>query len=209
MKIAVVCANGKEGQLIVKEAQERGHEVTAVVRGENRSAAKNAIVKDLFDLTTSDLQDFDVVVNAFGAWTPETIPQIAESEKHLADILEGTGVRFLMVGGAGSLFTNAEHTQTVDMGPDFPDDWKPLSASHGKALADLRGRTQLSWTYVSPACDFQADGERTGRYLLGGEELLVNERGESIISYADYAIAMVDEAENAAHVNERIGVVRA
>lgn len=209
MKIAIVCANGKAGQLIAKEAVERGHEVTAVVRGENRSVAQNVIVKDLFDLTADDLAGFDVVVNAFGAWTPESIPQIGNSEKHLADVLEGTGTRFYMVGGAGSLFTNAEHTQTVDMGPDFPEDWKPLSASHGRALADLRERKELDWTYVSPACDFQAEGERTGKYVLGGEELTVNERGESVISYADYAIAMVDLVESGEHAGERVSVVRA
>lgn len=209
MKIAVVCANGKAGKLIVEEALRRGHDVTAVVRGENRSAAEKVLVKDLFDLTAEDLAGFDVVINAFGAWTPETIPQIAQSEKHLADILEGTSVRLMMVGGAGSLFTNAEHTQTLDMGPDFPEDWKPLSASHGTALADLRERKALSWTYVSPAADFQAEGERTGKYLLAGEELTLNDRGESVISYADYAIAMVDEAEKGEHVGQRISVVRA
>ena len=209
MKIAIVCANGKEGKLIVDEAMARGHEVTAAVRGENRSAAPRAIVKDLFDLTSEELAGFDAVVNAFGAWTPETIPGIGASEKHLADILEGTGVRFYMVGGAGSLFTDAEHTQTVDMGSDFPGDWKPLSASHGKGLADLRKRENLDWTYVSPACDFQAEGERTGKYLLGGEELLLNDRGESIISYSDYAIAMLDLIESGEHARERVSVVRA
>ena len=209
MKIAVVCANGKAGKLIVEEALRRGHVVTAIVRGENRSAAEKVLVKNLFDLTAEDLAGFDVVINAFGAWTPETIPQIAQSEKHLADVLEGTTVRLMMVGGAGSLFTNAEHTQTLDMGPDFPEDWKPLSASHGTALADLRERKALSWTYVSPAADFQAEGERTGKYLLAGEELTLNDRGESVISYADYAIAMVDEAEKGEHVGQRISVVRA
>ena len=209
MKIAVVCANGKAGKLIVEEALRRGHVVTAIVRGENRSAAEKVLVKNLFDLTAEDLAGFDVVINAFGAWTPETIPQIAQSEKHLADVLEGTTVRLMMVGGAGSLFTNAEHTQTLDMGPDFPEDWKPLSASHGTALADLRERKALSWTYVSPAADFQAEGERTGKYLLAGEELTLNDRGESVISYADYAIAMVDEAEKGEHAGQRISVVRA
>lgn len=209
MKIAVVCANGKAGKLIVEEALRRGHVVTAIVRGENRSAAEKVLVKDLFDLTAEDLAGFDVVINAFGAWTLETIPQIAQSEKHLADVLEGTTVRLMMVGGAGSLFTNAEHTQTLDMGPDFPEDWKPLSASHGTALADLRERKALSWTYVSPAADFQAEGERTGKYLLAGEELTLNDRGESVISYADYAIAMVDEAEKGEHAGQRISVVRA
>ena len=90
MKMAVVCANGKAGKLIVKEAVERGLDVTAIVRGENRSAAKGALVKDLFDLTSADLKGFDVVVDAFGAWTPETLPLHSTSLKHLCDILSGT-----------------------------------------------------------------------------------------------------------------------
>ena len=68
MKVAVVCANGRVGTLVVKEAVERGLDVTAVVREENKTAAKNVIRKDLFDLTASDLEGFDVVVDAFGAW---------------------------------------------------------------------------------------------------------------------------------------------
>lgn len=83
MKIAVVAANGKEGQLVVKEALSRGDEVTAVVRGENKSAAPNAIVKDLFDLTTADLADFDVIVDAVGTWTSETLHVIPDAAKHL------------------------------------------------------------------------------------------------------------------------------
>ena len=78
-----------------------------------------------------------------------------------------------------------------------------------KALTELRKRSDVKWTYISPAGDFQADGERTGKYILGGEELTLNSRGESIISYADYAIAMVDEAVNGGHDQQRISVVRA
>lgn len=77
-----------------------------------------------------------------------------------------------------------------------------------EALTDLRKRNDMRWTYLSPAADFQADGERTGAYLLGGEELILNDAGESIISYADYAIAMVDEIEKGDHIQQRISVVR-
>ena len=209
MKIAVVCANGKAGQLIVKEALNQGLDVTAFVRGENRSAAKQAVVKDLFELTAADLKDFDVVVDAFGAWTPEVLPQHSASLKHLCDVLSGTEVRLLVVGGAGSLYVNPEHSAQVMDGPDFPEMFKPLANAQGKALAELRQRSDVKWTFVSPACDFQADGERTGKYLLGGEELMLNARGESIISYADYAIAMVDEATCGNHIRQRISVVRA
>lgn len=207
MKIAVVCANGKEGKLIVKEALSRGLEVTAVVRGENKSEASKVLQKDLFDLTASDLSGYDVVIDAFGAWTEDTLPQHSTSLKHLCDILSGTDTRLLVVGGAGSLYINPEHTACVADGPDFPDAFKPLAAAMAKALSKLRERKDVNWTYISPAGDFQAEGERTGKYILGGEELTLNSKGESVISYADYAIAMVDEAVSGKHIQERISVV--
>lgn len=208
MKIAVVCANGKAGKLIVKEAVNRGQDVTAVVREDNTTAADKVIKKDLFDLTADDLKDFDVVIDAFGAWTEDKLPLHSTSLKHLCDILSGTDVRLLIVGGAGSLYVDPEHTMCVADGPDFPDIFKPLAAAMGKALSELRERKDVKWTYISPAGDFQADGERTGKYILGGEELKLNSKGESIISYADYAIAMVDEAINGNNIGKRISVVR-
>lgn len=207
MKIAVICANGKAGKLIVQEALDRGLDVTAVVRGENRSAASQAICKDLFDLTASDLAGFDCVVDAFGAWTPDTIPQIPQAVEHLCGLLSGTKTRLLVVGGAGSLYVDPEHSITVDQGPDFPEAFKPLSAAHSQGLDLLRRRGDVNWTYVSPAGDFQADGPRTGQYTLGGEQLVLNSKGESIISYADYAIALVDELEKGDHIRQRISVV--
>ena len=209
MKIAVVCANGKEGKLLVQEAVDRGLDVTAVVRGENRSAAEKVLNKDLFQLTAEDLKGFDVVIDAFGAWTEETLPQHSTSLKNLCDILSGTETRLLVVGGAGSLYVNQEHTACVADGPDFPDAFKPLAAAMAKALSELRERRDVKWTYISPAADFQAEGEKTGKYILGGEELTVNSRGESIISYADYAAAMIDEAVKGNHIQQRISVVRA
>lgn len=208
MKIAVICANGKAGKLIVKEAVSRGLDVTAVVRGENATEAKEVLKKDLFDLTADDLKGFDVVIDAFGAWTEETLPLHSTSLKHLCDILSGTETRLLIVGGAGSLYVNPEHTACVADGPDFPDAFKPLASAMAKALSELRERKDVKWTYISPAGDFQAEGERTGKYILGGEELTLNSKGESIISYADYAIAMVDEAVNGNNIQKRISVVR-
>lgn len=207
MKLAVICANGKEGKLIVKEAIARGADVTAVVRSENHSAAANVIEKDLFDLTVADLEDFDVVIDAFGAWTPETLPQHSTSLKHLCDLLSGKKTRLLIVGGAGSLYVNPEHTAQVMDDVHFPEIFKPLATHMGKALDELRYRTDVKWTYISPAQDFQANGPQTGKYMLGGEELKLNAKGESAISYADYAIAMVDEALNGNHIQQRISVV--
>ena len=207
MKLAVIGANGKAGKLIVKEAVNRGLDVTAVVRGDNTTVAQEVLKKDLFDLTAADLKGFDVVIDAFGAWTEETLPQHSTSLKHLCDILSGTDTRLIVVGGAGSLYVNPEHTVCVADGPDFPDVFKPLAAAMAKALGELRARKDVKWTYISPAGDFRADGARTGKYILGGEELTLKSKGESMISYADYAIAMVDEAVNGGNIQKRISVV--
>lgn len=208
MKIAVVAANGRVAGKVITEAVNRGFDVTAFGRKENNTDAKDYIQKDLFDLTAEDLKGYDVVVDAFGAWTEDTLGQHSTSLKHLCDILSGTDVRLLIVGGAGSLYVNPEHTAQVSDGPDFPDAFKPLAAAMAKALTELRERKDVKWTYISPAGDFQADGERSGKYILGGEELTLNSRNESIISYADYAIAMVDEIEKGNHIQQRISVVR-
>ena len=204
MKVAVIAANGKAAGKIITEAMNRGFEVTAFGRKENNTDAKNYVKKDLFDITTEDLKGFD----AFGAWTEDTLSQHSTSLKHLCDILSGTDIRLLVVGGAGSLYVNPEHSVQVSDSPDFPDAFKPLAKAMAKALTELRERNDVKWTYISPAGDFQADGERSGKYILGGEELVLNSKGESIISYADYAIAMVDEIEKGNHIRQRISVVR-
>ena len=208
-KVAVVCAAGKEGRLLVDEAVSRGYDVTGFVRGSDKVANPKAktVVKDLFDLTREDLIRFDAVIDAFGAWTPETLPLHRTSLKRLCDVLSGTKVRLLVVGGAGSLYVNPEHTVQVKDLESFPAMFKPLADMQGAALDDLRKRNDVQWTYLSPAGDFVADGERTGEYLLGGEEYFVNDRGESRISYADYAIAMIDEIENANNVQKRFSVI--
>ena len=193
MKIAVICANGKAGKLIVEEAARRGHEVTAVVRGENRSAAKSAIIKDLFDLTADDLKGFDAVVDAFGAWTPETLPQHVTSLRKICDVLSGSAARLYVVGGAGSLYLDAEHKTRLMDAPEFPAVFMGVA----QATADA---------FYSPAADFRAEGERTGKYKLAGEEFAANAKGESFISYADYAAAMLDVIEGGKYADERISV---
>lgn len=208
-KVAIVCAAGKQGKLLVDEAVARGYDVTGFVRGNDKVANPEAktVVKDLFELTREDLIGFDVVIDAFGAWTSETLPLHRTSLKHLCDILSGTKVRLLVVGGAGSLYADPGHTVQVKDLESFPEMFRPLATNMGEALAELRERSDVQWTYLSPAGDFVADGKRTGEYLLGGEEYFVNDKGESRISYADYAIAMIDEIENAAHIQQRFSVI--
>ena len=207
MKIAVVAANGKAGQLIVEEAVKRGHDVTAIVRSENKTQAQHLLKKDLFDLNKEDLAGYDVVVTAFGAWTSETLPLHSKSIEHFNDLLAGTSTRFLVVGGAGSLYVDKEKKVRLVDTAEFPAEYKPLASAQADELDLLRTKKDLNWTFVSPAAEFIPDGARTGEYILAGDFFTVNEAGESKISYADYAIAFVDEIESGKHIQERISVL--
>lgn len=207
MKIAVVGANGKEGRQITEKLVEKGEDVTAIVRRQNQSAAQKILIRDALDLSREDLAGFDVVVDALGGWTPQTIDIIDQGEKHLANLLEGTKARLVVVGGAGSLYVNPKHTLTVADTPDFPDAFKPVAAAHARALADLRTRKDLDWTYISPAADFQADRPESGNVIVAGEDFTVNKEGKSVISYADYADAFVNEVLSGSHIRQRISLL--
>ncbi|CAM4320743.1 NAD(P)-dependent oxidoreductase [Erysipelothrix aquatica] len=208
MKIAVIGASGKAGRLIVDEAIARGHEVTAFVRDANKVTNKGASVfeSDLFDLKSEDLKGFDSVVDAFGFFGEDQTVHVT-SLNHIANLVAGTPTRLLVVGGAGSLYVDEALTTQLMQTEGFPEAYLPMASNMGKALDQLRERADVQWTYVSPAADFRADGIRTGSYTLAGEVLTLNSQNESTISYADYAIAMVDEIEQAHHIQKRISVV--
>ena len=209
MKIAVVASNGKASKAIIAELIARGHAVTAFARSANRSAAKEFVQKDIMALTKEDLAGFDAVVDGFGAYTPETLPLHTQTSQHLADLVAGTDTRLYIVGGAGSLYVDPAHTVQLLDTPEFPAEFYPIAKAQTEELAALRSRTDAKWVFVSPAADFRADGAKTGKYVLGGEELTLSAAGESVISYADYALGMVDLIESGAHVGERVSLVQA
>lgn len=206
MKIAIIAANGKSGQAIAKEAVERGHQVTAIVGSENKSVAQEVLQKDAFDLTKEDLVGFDVVVNAFGAWTPETLSGYSQLANYLVSLLNDTPTRLLIVGGAGSLYLDESQTAMLKDTPDFPAEYLPIAESMGAGLDLYRQATAINWTYISPAADFDAEGSKTCSYTIAGEVFQVNAQGESYISYADYAVTLVDIAEKGGYKQERISV---
>ena len=183
--------------------------MTAFARSENKSAAKDFVQKDILDLTKADLAGFDVVVDGFGAYTPDTLPLHTKTSQHLADLVAGTSTCLYIVGGAGSLYVDPSHKVQLLDTPEFPAEFYTLAKAQTDELAALRPRTDAKWIFVSPAADFQVDGAKTGKYILGGEELTLNAAGESVISYADYALGMVDLIESGAHVGERVSLVRA
>ena len=203
-KFLVVAANGKAGQKIVTELMARGLDVTVAVRQANKTQASQVIIKDLFDLTAADVSNFDVVIEAFGAWAPEALPQHTSSLEHLAAIL-APNARLLVVGGAGSLYLDASHTAALKDSDGFPEAFKPLASAMGEGLARLR-TLDVDWTYLSPAADFVADGEKKGHYVIEGEVLTTDDKGVSQLSYADYATAVVDIATSGRYHRERVSV---
>eukprot|EP01056_Protomagalhaensia_sp_Gyna25_P002896 Protomagalhaensia_sp_Gyna_25__2895@NODE_2692_length_943_cov_18_599558_g2246_i0_p1_GENE_NODE_2692_length_943_cov_18_599558_g2246_i0NODE_2692_length_943_cov_18_599558_g2246_i0_p1_ORF_typecomplete_len212_score37_62NAD_binding_10/PF13460_6/2_6e23Epimerase/PF01370_21/2_8e08NmrA/PF05368_13/5e07LpxI_N/PF17930_1/0_00014RmlD_sub_bind/PF04321_17/0_00013DapB_N/PF01113_20/0_00017Shikimate_DH/PF01488_20/0_0021ApbA/PF02558_16/0_0027TrkA_N/PF02254_18/0_01TPMT/PF05724_11/0_012Methyltransf_31/PF13847_6/0_036Ross len=208
MKIAVIAGNGRVGRLVCKEAAARGHDVTAIVRSGDAPADNiKVITKDLFDLKAEDLKPFDVVVDAFAVWSPDKTPLHVSSLALLCDLLANTKIRLVVVGGAGSLYVDPGHKEMLMEQADFPQEYMPVASSMGEGLKNLRKRDDVIWTYLSPALFFEADGPHTGKYVLGSEEYIKNENGKSVISYADYAIAMVDEIENGKYIKKRFTVV--
>lgn len=208
MKIGIIGATGKVGNLILKEAISRGHEVIAIVRDASKLKDKDVAVieKSIFNLKTEDLNKFEVVVNAFGAPLGEEQAHV-DAGHVLIEALRGTETRLIVVGGAGSLYVDENKTVKLIDTPEFPDFVKPTAKGQGRNLQELLQTTDLTWTFISPSAVFDAEGKRTGKYQLGKDHLLVNSAGQSYISYADYAIALVDEIESAKHLNQRFTVV--
>ncbi|WP_077210746.1 NAD(P)-dependent oxidoreductase [Bacillus dakarensis] len=208
MKIGIIGASGKAGSLILKEAVSRGHEVTAIVRDKSKLNDTNIAVieKNIFDLTQDDVKQFEVIVNAFGAPLGEEQAHV-DAGHALIEALKGTNTRVIIVGGAGSLYVDKNKTVRLIETPEFPDFVKPTAKGQGRNLQELETTTDLTWTFISPSAVFDAEGKRTGSYQSGKDHLLINSKGDSYISYADYAIAVVDEIENPQHLNERFTVV--
>ncbi len=209
MKVGIIGATGKAGSLILKEALERGHEVTAIVRNATKLQNESVAVleKDIFALKSVDVNQFDVVVNAYGA-APGQEHLHVDAGRVLIEALKGAPVtRLIVVGGAGSLFVDEAKTTRVMDTPDFPKEYYPTALNQGKNLADLQNSTDIKWTFISPAAFFNPEGKRTGSYTKGKDRILVNPQGQSYVSYADFAIAVLDEIENPQHINERFTLV--
>ncbi len=207
MKVAIIGANGKSGSNLVQEALKQGHDVTAIVRNkEYKNGDVKVVYKDVFELSKADLEGFDAVISAFAAWTPETFPLHKKVAKHLADALSGTKTRLLVIGGAGTLYVDDKGTMAMNT-PGFPPEYMGVAKATAESFFELKGRSDVLWTYVSPAGEYDANGARTGKYVLGGDNLILNSKNESYISYADLALAVIDELKNGAFVQKRFTAV--
>lgn len=210
MKIALIGATGFIGSAILKEALARAHEVTALAGHPEKLAAAprlTALGADVLDgaKLAGQLQGHDAVISAFSGHAQSNVYEYYM--QGIRAIIEATGragvARLLVVGGAGSL--EAAPGKLVIDAPDFPAQWKGTAQGALDALNLLKQDATLNWTMLSPSAMI-APGQRTGKFRLGTDQLLVNAQGESTISVEDYAVAMIDELEAPAHVRQRFTV---
>ena len=210
MNIALIGASGFIGSALRKEAVARGHRVTALVEHpEKLQPAPNLTVvgTDVLDQErlAAQIKGHDVVLSAFsGHARSDTYDYYVRGITAIIIATRQAGVeRLLVVGGAGSLEV-APGVQLLDT-PGFPDAYRQSAEGARTALRLLREEPLLNWTLLSPSAVI-APGERTGKFRLGGDQLLVDAKGESRISVEDYAVAMIDELEKPAHPRKRFTV---
>lgn len=205
MKIALIGATGTIGQRILKEALDRGHEVTAIVRDASRLGEHNNLRTSVGSASDADsiaaaVAGNDVVISAIGP-AHGSEQTLVDTARTLVNGVSRSGVRrLLVVGGAGSLEV-APGVQLVDT-PQFPEAWKPIALAHRDAM-NVYLASDLDWTYFSPAALIEP-GTRTGAYRTGTTTLVADAEGNSRISAEDYAVAMIDEAESGKHIRSRL-----
>lgn len=201
MKIALIGASGAAGSRILQELSNRGHAVTALARDPSRIAALPGVTAQAADARDAHalaplLAGHDAVVSS--------IHFLASDAQALIGAVKAAGVpRYLVVGGAGSL--EIAPGQALYDQPDFPALYLGEAKAGGAFLARLKSEADLDWTFLSPAAEF-VPGERTGRFRLGGDELLISDSGRSFISFEDFAVALVDEIETPKHRRARFTV---
>lgn len=210
MKIALIGASGFVGSALLKEASARGHAVTAIARNPEkieRAADVTAVKGDVTDpaALAKTLAGHDVVISAFnGGWgDPEIYDKHLAGSRAVAAAAKAAGTRLITIGGAGSLHA-PDGSQFVDS-PEFPVEWRDGAKAARDALGELRAETGLDWTFVSPPFSL-APGERTGAYRVSGETPVFDDKGNSAISVADLAVAVLDEAEKPTHRRQRFTV---
>ena len=210
MKVALIGASGFVGKAVLKELLQRGHQVIAVVRDINNLSPQVGLTISEGNATDEQtlaeiVKENDAVISAFNAgWTNPNLYEdfLAGSRAIQAGVKKSGVKRLLVVGGAGSLFIDG--VQIVDA-PDFPDQWKPGATAARDYLNELKKETDLDWVFVSPAIEMHpgTSGIRKGIYRTNEDQPVFDEKGKSVISVEDLAVAIVDEIEQPKHSRQR------
>ncbi|MBI5264108.1 MAG: NAD(P)-dependent oxidoreductase [Bradyrhizobium sp.] len=201
MKVAVAGASGRAGSRIVAELSRRGHTVTAIARHPEKIARLPNVTPvqgEVFDQAglARLWEGHDVAVSSI-------LFLASDAQKLIGAAKDSRVGRYLVVGGAGSLEV-APGVRLVTT-PNFPAEYKAEAEKGGAFLDLLRQEKELNWTFISPSALF-IDGERTGKFRVGADQLLVDASGRSWISFEDFAVALVDEIERPAHLRSRFTV---
>jgi putative NADH-flavin reductase len=212
-KIVLIGASGFIGSVLLKEALARGHKVKAVVRNPGKITIKNPnLTVEKGDVSSAQLvsrlcREADVIISAYnpGWQNPEISSDTLKVYPAILDGVRRSGVkRFLVVGGAGSLFISPG-VRLMDAGV-MPDSYLPAVRALASFYLDiLTSEKEVDWVFFSPAGNI-TPGKRTGKFRLGKDEMIVDSEGKSTISLEDYAVAMLDEVENPAHHRERFTI---
>jgi putative NADH-flavin reductase len=200
MKIALIGATGNAGSRILAELSQRGHAVTAIARNPQKVPALPGVVPAKAD--ADDVAGLTAVIKGHDVVISSVHFTASDPHKLIAAVRDAKIPRYLVVGGAGSLEV-APGVKLIDT-PEFAAIYKAEASAGGVFLDLLRRQSDLDWTYLSPSAVF-APGERTGKFRLGRDALLTNDKG-SHISFEDYAIALADEIEKPAHSRQRFTV---
>lgn len=200
MKVALIGASGNAGSRVLKELLSRGHEVIALARHADKIPAQKGVAVKAVDANdapalTAAIRGADAVISSTKFKETKT--------QGLIDAVRAAGIkRLLVVGGAGSL--EVAPGQLEMNSPKFPPHVLPEAQAGAAFLEQLR-KCDLDWTFLSPSRFFEP-GQRTGKFRLGKDQLLVGADGKSAISMEDYAIALIDELERPQHVRQRFTV---
>ncbi len=211
MKIVLIGATGFIGSELLKEALSRGHLVTGIVRHPEKMTGEHPNLTLQKGDVTDEAQAIklftghDAVISSFApGGAADQFEAFQSSYRTIVSAVKKAGVkRLLVVGGAGSLEVEPGK-QLVDAG-ELPEAWKAGILGLREVLYMLRKEKELEWTFLSPS-KVIAPGERTGKFRLGGDQMLTDANGESRISVEDYAVAMIDELEKPAHIRQRFTV---
>lgn len=210
MKVVVIGATGFVGKNLVNELANRGHQILAIARNIEKAEPKMNVEVKSIDINNSDdlkrtIECADAVISAFNAgWTnPHLYHDFIKGAENIQKAVAEAGVkRFIVVGGAGSLYVDGK--QLVD-GADFPENIKPGATAARDYLEILKKENNLDWTYFSPAIEMHPGIEigRTGHYRLGLESPVFDENGHSVLSVEDVAVVVADELEQNKHIKQR------